>query len=159
MNPRRTRVLIVDDRSRDRATLDYLDEPTGITDLACRVTRAPNLDDRSNYSRLMNHAAVSSTPPCCTSTTTSRRSFRAGWTRWRGDVTTGRRVVGAKLLFHDGLLQHGGVAVSLAHGVPDHLFRKLRGGDRGYQWLPHRVRNVSAVTGACLLTRTNLFVT
>jgi GT2 family glycosyltransferase len=66
-------------------------------------------------------------------------------------------VVGAKLLFHDGSLQHAGVAVSPSHGVPEHLFRRLVGSDPGYQWLPHHVRNVSAVTGACLLTRTALY--
>ena len=31
------------------------------------------------------------------------------------------------------------------------------GADAGYQWWPHRPRNVSAVTGACLLTRTALY--
>jgi GT2 family glycosyltransferase len=66
-------------------------------------------------------------------------------------------VVGAKLLYPDGSIQHAGVMVMPSHGTPEHLFHRLFGNDSGYQWLPHRARNVSAVTGACLLTRTDLF--
>ena len=76
----------------------------------------------------------------------------SGWLAFR-DIG----VVGAKLLYPDGSIQHAGVIVSPSHGAPGHLFNRLTGNDTGYQWLPHRVRNVSAVTGACLLTRTDLF--
>jgi GT2 family glycosyltransferase len=41
--------------------------------------------------------------------------------------------------------------------APAHLFLRLHNDDPGYQWLPHRLRNVSAVTGACVLTHTALF--
>ena len=41
--------------------------------------------------------------------------------------------------------------------APAHLFLGLPDDDPGYKWLPHRLRNVSAVTGACVLTHTALF--
>ena len=37
------------------------------------------------------------------------------------------------------------------------VIHRLSPADTGYQWLPHRLRNVSAVTGACLLTRTEVY--
>jgi GT2 family glycosyltransferase len=66
-------------------------------------------------------------------------------------------VVGAKLLDRHGSIDHAGVMVSPAQGMLDHMFARLKADDPGYQWLPHRLRNVSAVTGACLLTRTDDF--
>ena len=76
----------------------------------------------------------------------------AGWL-----FRPGVGVVSAKLLYADDSIQHVGVLVSSWHGTPEHLFRRLAGDDAGYQRWPHRARNVSAVTGACLLTRTALY--
>ena len=84
----------------------------------------------------------------------SRRGWLEQMAGWLSCPEIG--VVGAKLLYDDGSLQHAGVFV-MPDQIPDHLFHRLRNDDPGYQWLPHRVRNVSAVTGACLLTRTDLF--
>ncbi len=59
--------------------------------------------------------------------------------------------VGARLLFPDGFVQHGGVTLG-AGGIARHTFHFFArddGEDRG--WLARR-RDVSAVTAACLLT-------
>jgi GT2 family glycosyltransferase len=60
-------------------------------------------------------------------------------------------VVGAKLLFPDGRIQHAGIvlgvnrgAAHLYHGFPDAV---------GYNAFTHLVRNYSAVTAACMATR------
>jgi hypothetical protein len=63
--------------------------------------------------------------------------------------------VGAHLLFPDGRLQHAGIA--LLDGIPRHPFYLHPGDHPGY-FGSHRVpRNVCAVTGACLMTRTEAF--
>ena len=63
--------------------------------------------------------------------------------------------VGVKLLFPDGRLQHVGVV--LLDGDPTHPFYGNPGKDIGYWGGNFLTRNTSAVTGACMMTRADLF--
>jgi GT2 family glycosyltransferase len=60
--------------------------------------------------------------------------------------------VGAKLFYPDGRLQHVGVATGVC-GIAAHLLHQHPGGSSGCGHAAASVRNCSAVTGACLLTR------
>jgi GT2 family glycosyltransferase len=64
--------------------------------------------------------------------------------------------VGAKLLFADGTVQHGGVVVGV-HGVAEHAFTGLPAAAAGYQLRARLTQNYSAVTGACLVCRREAF--
>ena len=64
--------------------------------------------------------------------------------------------VGAKLLYPDGRIQHGGVVLGL-YGVAGHAHRFARDDDPGYLGRLRRVQNVSAVTAACLVVRKQVF--
>lgn len=64
--------------------------------------------------------------------------------------------VGAKLLYTDGTIQHAGVALGIG-GVASHPHKRFSRRDTGYHGLLNSVRECSAVTGACLLTRRDLF--
>jgi GT2 family glycosyltransferase len=64
-------------------------------------------------------------------------------------------VVGAKLLFPAMKIQHAGVVFLQAQ--PDHLRFQYPRDDEGYYFSTCAVRNFSAVTGAVMMTRTNLF--
>jgi O-antigen biosynthesis protein len=64
--------------------------------------------------------------------------------------------VGAKLLYPDGRLQHIGIVLGVA-GVAAHAFHQHPGVSPGYGGSAMIVRNYSAVTGACLLTRREVF--
>ncbi|CAO3460172.1 Glycosyl transferase, family 2 [Azospirillum argentinense] len=64
-------------------------------------------------------------------------------------------VVGAKLYFEDGTLQH--VGVTFCAGLPDHIRRGFSGDDPGYFFSTAGQRNYMAVTGACMLLRRALF--
>lgn len=63
-------------------------------------------------------------------------------------------VAGALLLYPAGAIQHAGIAVGMADGA-GHPGRQSRGSPH-WPWLDH-TRNVSAVTGACLAMRRELF--
>ncbi len=63
--------------------------------------------------------------------------------------------VGARLLYPDDTLQHVGV-IGLPIGWM-HAFRKLPAHQAGCFAFPHIIRNCSGVTGACLMTRRELF--
>jgi GT2 family glycosyltransferase len=63
--------------------------------------------------------------------------------------------VGGKLLWGDGRLQH--VGVGFDDGLPGHTYRGLAGDFKGYANAALIARNCLAVTGACLMTRRELF--
>lgn len=64
-------------------------------------------------------------------------------------------VVGARLHFPDGRLQHAGITI--LEGTPGHPFYGYPEGHPGYFFSSVVPRNYSAVTGACLMTRTEVF--
>lgn len=63
--------------------------------------------------------------------------------------------VGARLLFPDGRLQHAGVFI--LRGSPGHPYYGAPGDEPGYFHSNAVPRNYSAVTGACLMTRAEVF--
>jgi GT2 family glycosyltransferase len=65
--------------------------------------------------------------------------------------------VGAKLLYPDGRIQHGGVLVGL-HGAADHAYAGAPGSAAGYAQQLLVRREVSAVTAACLVMRRALYL-
>jgi len=64
--------------------------------------------------------------------------------------------VGAKLLFPDGRLQHIGIVLGVC-GVAAHAFHTHPGWSFGYAGSAVLPRNYSAVTGACMMTRREIF--
>jgi len=69
--------------------------------------------------------------------------------------------VGAKLLYPSGQIQHAGVVMGL-YELTAHPFKNFPGHfdqDDAYFSFPHVIRNCSAVTAACMLTKRDLFLT
>ena len=64
--------------------------------------------------------------------------------------------VGARLLYPGGRLQHAGVVLGMG-GAAGHVLAGLAPGEPGYGRMAVSTREVSAVTGACLLTRRSVF--
>ncbi|QWR77636.1 glycosyltransferase family 2 protein [Candidatus Magnetomonas plexicatena] len=64
--------------------------------------------------------------------------------------------VGAKLYYSDGTIQHAGVVLGFG-GIAGDPYQGIDGKSDGYLYALRIVRNVSAVTGACLMVRRELF--
>lgn len=65
-------------------------------------------------------------------------------------------VVGMRLLYPDGNIQHGGIVAGM-DGLTEHAFRGLSSDAPGYLGIASATRSCAAVTGACLFTRADLF--
>ncbi|MDR3737186.1 MAG: glycoside hydrolase family 99-like domain-containing protein [Acidobacteriaceae bacterium] len=64
--------------------------------------------------------------------------------------------VGAKLYYGNDTIQHAGVITGI-NGVGNHIYKNLPRSHPGYFGRLHLVQNLSAVTAACLITRSEIF--
>ncbi len=65
-------------------------------------------------------------------------------------------VVGGKLFYPDGKLQHAGIIAGIG-GVAGHSHKYQDGNHHGYFSRPNIAQNLSAVTGACLMVKKEIF--
>lgn len=66
-------------------------------------------------------------------------------------------VVGAKLLYPNGTIQHAGVLLGIGNKAAAHPYIEAAGDARGYMLRAIATQGYSAVTGACLLIRKELY--
>lgn len=64
-------------------------------------------------------------------------------------------IVGARLLFPNGTLQHAGIVMGV--GIADHPFAETNASQPSYMMRAQLAQNYSAVTGACMLVRKGLY--
>jgi GT2 family glycosyltransferase len=153
------KVVVVDDRSEDPAALDLLASLPARTDLRAEVVRNDSTEPGFNYSRLVNLGTARADTPLVLHLNNDVEALAPGWLEdmagWLSVPGVG--VVGARLVYPDGTLNHAGISLSREDGLPHVLFEREPADDLGYLFLPQAARNVAAVTGACLLTRTDLY--
>ncbi|MBB6251509.1 glycosyltransferase family 2 protein [Nitrospirillum iridis] len=147
-------IIVVDNGSTDAETLAYLGGLASVG--AIRVLRD---DGPFNYSRLNNRAAGMATGEylCLLNNDTVVIT-----PDWLGQMMAHAMLpdvgaVGALLYYADDTIQHAGVTIGMG-GVAGHVHRRLPRGEGGYAGRATLTQDVSAVTGACLLTRRALFL-
>lgn len=111
-----------------------------------------------NYSAMNNAAAARSAAPALLFLNDDTTVIEPGWLEAMVEHAARPEVgaVGARLLYPDGRIQHAGVVIGI-FGVCGHVFKGFPGNRATYQGLGETVRNVSAVTGACLMVRAEVF--
>lgn len=150
---RNLELLIVDNGSVEPQTLALFDELRA--DPRVRVIPDPAA---FNYSRLNNLAARQARGEVLVLLNNDIDVIGPGWLTelvghaLRPDVGA----VGARLLFADGRVQHAGIALGIA-GVASYYHPFVAREARGYRDALVLVREVSAVTGACLALRREVF--
>jgi GT2 family glycosyltransferase len=146
-------LLIVDNGSVEAATLALFERLK--TDRRVRVIPAPG---PFNYSALNNAAAAQARGEILLLLNNDIEVTGGGWL---GELVAqvsrpGVGAVGARLLFADGRLQHAGI-VAGAGGIASYYHPYAARSARGYRDALVMVREVSAVTGACLAIRREAF--
>lgn len=146
------RLLLVDNKSSDPAVLRYLASTEQMPD-----TRVIPYPHEFNYSALNNYAVSQTDCDYILLLNNDTEVIARDWLQLLLEHAQRPEVgaVGARLLFPDRSVQHAGV-VLLATG-PGHSFKGSLDYDHGYFGLSSVIRDCSAVTGACLMTRRELY--
>ncbi len=149
-------LLVVDNGSRDARTLELL---SGFAASHPDVVRVLRYDHPFNYSAINNWAVEQACGEQILLLNDDIQSREPGWlAAMRSELVRPHvAAVGARLLYPNGCIQHAGVALGLG-GVAGHPGRTLKPEDSRWAMWPHdQRRQVSAVTGACLLTTRALY--
>ena len=142
------KLCVIDNQSTCAQTLAYLRKLEG---QGIKVLRWPH---RFNYAAIHNHAVSVLDTPLIGFINNDVRALDSRWLKAlvRPLLRDGVGATGAKLLWPNGMVQHGGVVAGL-HGLVGHTGNLWAAEDEGYHHLNQITRNVSAVTAACLLMR------
>ncbi|MDE1146619.1 MAG: glycosyltransferase family 2 protein [Azospirillaceae bacterium] len=147
-------IIVVDNGSVEPETLSYLAR------LQARGTiRVLRDDGPFNYSRLNNRAAEMATGDYLCLLNNDTLVITPDWLQrmMAHAVQPDVGAVGAMLYFADDTIQHAGVTIGMG-GVAGHIHRLLPRGSAGYFGRAAVAQDLSAVTGACLVTRRSLYL-
>jgi GT2 family glycosyltransferase len=147
--------VVVIDNSRHNGIENY------IRDLQSLQNNVRYLDWRNkpfNYSAINNAAARECKSPVLLFVNDDTSVIEPRWLEAMVELAVRPEVgaVGAKLLYPDGRIQHAGVVMGIYDNC-GHAFKALDGSSSHYFDFPDVIRNVSAITGACLMARADVF--
>jgi GT2 family glycosyltransferase len=146
-------VVVVDNQSESRETIDFLRSLSKRSNVT--VLR---YDFPFNYSSINNFAEKHASGEILCFLNDDVEAIEPGWLSemvshaLRPDIGA----VGAKLLYGDGFIQHAGVVMGIG-GFASHAHRLYPATHPGYAGRACLVQNFSAVTGACLVMRRDVF--
>ena len=137
-------IVVVDNDSSEQETLEYLESFDG------RVIRRPG---PFNFSRIINEAVAQVDSEYLLLLNNDTEVLSDDWIEAMLEQAQRPEVAaaGARLLFPGGEPQHEGILVGPGDGLAGNL------DVRRYFELGRVIRNVSAVTAACMMTRTEVF--
>ncbi|MGY8960912.1 MAG: glycosyltransferase family 2 protein, partial [Alphaproteobacteria bacterium] len=150
----RFEILVVDNQSTDAAALTYLRELA-----AHPAIRVLPYDHRFNFSAINNFAAREARGDILCLLNNDTEVITPDWLEEMvGHVLQDRvGVVGAKLYYPDGRVQHAGDTVG-SGGCAAHLHAGIARDDPGYCNRAAVAQDLSAVTAACMVTRRDLYL-
>jgi GT2 family glycosyltransferase len=146
-------LLILDNDSRERRTARLLSRL--VADPRVRILPHPG---PFNWSAMNNAAVRRARGEIIVLLNNDTEVIHPAWLREMVSLTQQHDigVVGARLLYPDGTLQHAGITVGPG-GVAAHLCRGAARDDPGHGGMLRYTRSVAAVTGACMALRRTVF--
>lgn len=152
--PGRLEIVVVDNGSRDPDTLTLLDRLAREDRI-----RVLTVDEPFNWSRLNNLAAEGSDAEVLLFANNDMQMITDGWDDRLRQILfqPGVGVVGARLIYPNGRLQHAGMVLGAMDGKPVHEGLGSSGDQDGPLDRWRRVRPAAAVTGAFMGVRREVF--
>nr|WP_318381229.1 glycosyltransferase [uncultured Enterobacter sp.] len=148
-------VLIVDNQSVEEDACRFLND---LADLNISQVRILRYDAPFNFAEINNAAAQQARGDVLLFLNNDCEIIDGGWLdallehALRPEVG----VVGARLEYHDGRIQHGGYLVGVQHGV-EVAFDGADGQSNGFQSYLKTPRNLAAVSASCMMVRKDVF--
>ncbi len=149
-------ILLIDNGSHDPAALAYLDRLRA--DTRVRIFRR---EEEFNYGRLNNFAVEQSKAEFVALLNNDLTVETPDWLEEMigQALQPGVGAVGARLLFPDGRIQHGGVILGAGGGgLADHAHKGSPRDNHGYFARALLAQELSAVTAACMVVRRSAYL-
>lgn len=146
-------ILIVDNNSEEKETLDYFKKIREQDNIRILEFKEP-----FNFSRINNFAVENARGDHIFFLNNDIEALSEGWLSAMLEHSQRPEVgaVGAKLIFGNDTIQHAGIILGLG-GVAGHSHKHFPAESNGYFGALNTIRNYSAVTAACMLTRKEVF--
>jgi len=146
-------ILIIDNQSDCSETKSYLKKIS-----EHKSINVMKYDYAFNYSAINNFAVENTSTRVLIFLNNDTEVITKNWLQQMKIAATESDIgaVGAKLLYPDGEIQHGGVVLGYG-GVADHAFKYEDGKSKGYMNRLVTNQNYSAVTAACMAIARNTF--
>lgn len=147
-------ILLVSNNSRKQETFEYLKKISQ----QFRNINYVEYNVEFNYSKINNWASNQIKSDYILLLNNDIEVITQGWLKQMAMHIQRPEVgaVGAKLIYPDKTIQHGGVVLGIG-GVAGHAFKGLPDRQDNYH-MDNVVRNVSACTAACLLVKKDIFI-
>jgi len=142
-------IILVDNNTQDRQALNLLEELSRYPDVLL-IHDAGSF----NYSRLVNKGVNVSRGNVLCLMNNDVVVLTDDWMRTLLSNALRSEIgfVGPKLLYNDGTIQHGGVLLGIG-GIAGHAHKYFSSNTEGYQCRIQLTHNISAVTGACMFVK------
>jgi glycosyltransferase involved in cell wall biosynthesis len=147
-------VIVLDNGSSDAETLEFFE-----TLRKREGTRVERIEGEFNYSRLNNRGVELARGPFVALLNNDVEVINGDWLNEMVSRAMQPKVaiVGARLWYPNGTIQHGGVILGPG-GIAGHALVGLRRFQPGYFARAHLAQNVSAVTTACAVVRRDAYM-
>lgn len=146
-------IIIVENNSNEKEIFDYYKEISKLNNIKIVVWNNP-----FNYSAINNFGVRHSNGEVLLFLNNDTEVINNDWLERMLEHAQRKEIgaVGAKLYYTNNTIQHAGVILGIG-GVAGHSHKDYNGKDFGYFNRLKIVQNLSAVTGACLMMRKELF--
>ena len=147
-------IIILNNGSTDIFTLEYM----RFLDKSNPRVKLVDYDVPFNFARINNYAVKFCSGSILCFLNDDTEVISHGWLEIMlgHSLRDGIGCVGAKLLYGDNSIQHAGIITSIG-GLAGHSHKHLPNRQNGYFMRPHLDQEVSAVTGACLMVKKEIF--
>lgn len=146
-------IIIVDNNSQEKETRDYFEI----------IRKKKNIKiiefkDPFNFSKINNFAVTKAKGKHLLFLNNDMEVLSRGWLISMLEHSSRKEIgaVGAKLIFPNNTIQHAGTVLGLG-GVAGHSHKHFPAESNGYFGALNTIRNYSAVTAACMMTRKEVF--